>query len=275
MQLSDLQFAFDRALRHTCCIKRLSLTALSLTVCALIFIATASLGAAATPWIKIALIFLPFFLSTALLMPIAVLIIQLYRDAAKNIPISIQKTVTTSWESLLASSYFLLPLLLAYLALWLTLGIFLVLMIIPGIGAMLAALLAFAPFILNLCSLLLAFASIALLFLIPPLIALRRLNYLVICQEAFQRMKTAPFLNALLAVMALAPLALFTAMTYISITLTYSQAAAPAEYSAIYYFFIAIPTVVFLAPALLFFFHFSAEAYLLLIKLSRHKETAE
>lgn len=268
MDFSSLQFSFNRALAHTFCLKRVSIVALSLAAALIFFVAAAALTPLASSWLAMSLFFIPFFALSIVFMPTAVLLIHLYKAAVKNKTIAIRTIVTDHWQQLITSSYFLLPFLFAYLVIWIILGLFILIMLLPGVGNPLAILLSFIPFILNCGCLLLSIAALSILFLFPPLIALKNLSLKDIAPAALARIKKDPFSNLLLALISFFPLAIAALLIYGAAKLTYSHSAVSSVDSFAFFqaIFIFLPSLFLLAPAALFFFNFSTEAHLLLSK---------
>jgi len=266
MELVDIQFSFNRALQRAFCMKRLLIASIAILTSGFFFIVSNALGGSSL---------LPFFLSAALFMPTAMLITRLYCDALKNRQTTISDCIAGSWESLIASSYLFLPLLLTYSALWLVLHIFILLTTIPLIGQLLASFLAFAPLLVHLALLLLALCSIAMLFILPPLITLKGIHYIQAIRIALARVRQDPFSHLLLAILSLAPITAVAAIASAASALTYKGAIIDAAYAPLYALVAMLPIVAFFAPALLFFFQFSAEAYLLLNKWHKRRDVEE
>lgn len=165
MNLSDIQFIFNRAMSHTFCRKKLLLVFIVLALCGLLVIFFRGLSIHAGQWIVMSLTFLPFFVCAGILLSMGILLIRIYHDEIKNKTINYLEILNKSWDVVIGASYFSIPIILSYLLLWILLGIFVLLKQIPAIGDIFAIILAFGPFLLNLGTLVLCLLNLAMLFL--------------------------------------------------------------------------------------------------------------
>ena len=85
---------------------------------------------------------------------------------------------------------------------------------------------------------------------------------------AVKRLEHDPFANFVLIVIALLPLALIASLLIIAAVLTGSMCpdCHNSIQTVVKWFFIMIPFTAFLAPAVIFFFNFAAEAHALMQK---------
>jgi len=125
-----------------------------------------------------------------------------------------------SWEAVIGASYFVIPMMLIYLLLWMMLGVFLLLGQTPLFGDLFTTVLAFAPFLINLCTLILCLATLAALFFVSPVVALRGLNRTFVSQITARKLKADPFTNVFLAVVALLPILLSVGLLVLAALLT-------------------------------------------------------
>jgi hypothetical protein len=176
MTLADIQFIFNRAVAYTFDKKKLLLVFLILAMCGLLVVFFRGLALSAGQWVSMSLTFLPIFLCAGVLLSTGILLIRIYHDEIKNRFVNYRTILAKSWDVIIGASYFSIPIILSYLLLWMLMGIFVLLRQIPLIGEFFGVVLAFAPFLINLGSLVLCLLSLSLLFFVAPIIALRGLN---------------------------------------------------------------------------------------------------
>lgn len=271
MTLKDIQNMFNRALYHTFDVRKLLMTFTVLLLCGLLFLFCRGLMPQAGKWVVSSLTFMPFFLSIALVLPAGSLLTRMYHMEVKQQGFEFKSLFARSWQLVIGASYFSIPFILGYLLLWTLLGFFMLFAAIPYLGSFLSVLLAFVPYILQLGTLLLAIASVGMLFFFTPLIALTGIQRLEIVQLLIRRIRTDPFLNIFLFVTALIP---FVVVTFLLCTTW--QMTVPLiteEKDTFLQLFqggvVSIPSAILLAPTMVFFFNFAAESHALMHKLAR------
>lgn len=189
MTFADIEYIFNRALRFSFSKKKFLFMFPILVVCGLMLVFCRALAVNAGQWVILSLTFLPIFLSSGLLLAAGVVLARVYHHEVKMIPLSFKKILVQSWELLIGVSYLTLPLLLAYLFLWMVMGIFYLLREIPALGDVLGVVLAFGPFLLVLGSLILSFFNFFLLFFATPHIALNSRLKLKLAEDVYNRFK--------------------------------------------------------------------------------------
>lgn len=266
MQLVDIQRIFNRAFVLAFSAKKLLLVSIILAFCGLLVVFFRGLALHASNWVTMSLTFIPIFLCAGVLLSAGILLTRIYHDEVKHHEAKYRQVLAKSWEVIVGASYFAIPIVLSYLLLWMTLGIFILLKEIPGIGTFFGAILAFAPFLLNLASLLLCLFALAALFLITPVVALRGVNRIQLAQLLTRRLKSDLFSNLLLALVAILPLFLFVIVLSFAafLTETIFDDKGSSIYTIIYSFFVMIPFAAILSPAVIFFFNFATEAHILM-----------
>ncbi len=268
MNFNDLRLIFNRASAKAFNPKKLGVVSLVLAMCGLLVVFCRGLAINATEWVVMSLTFLPFFLCTGVLMSMGIFLIRVYHDEIKNKPVAYGDIMNKSWDVIIGASYFSIPFILSYLVLWVLLGIFVMLGAIPFIGEVLSVLLSFAPFLLNVGSLVLCFLSLSTLFLIAPVIALNGPNRSMVTDTVLRRVKKDPFCNVVLALIAIFPLTFFAAVMALAAIMT-EQVCYVCEHAlqhVLQWFFIMIPFTALLSPAIVFYFNFAAESHVLLKK---------
>lgn len=263
MSFSDLQRIFNRASSHVFSRKKLTFVSLVLALCGLLIVFFRGVGVDASSWISLSLTFLPIFLCAGILLSMGIVLIRLYHDEIKKRPLSINRTIAKSWELMIGTSYLSLPLLLTYLLLWIILGIFLLLREIPAIGPLITVIFAFAPFLLILGSLVLSSLCFVLLFFVTPVIALRGGSRVKAAQFVVKKWREDCFANLMFLSIGIFPLLLAGGLLFLAAFLTdvgFLVGTGPL-YIVLQWFFLMLPFVVLLSPALVFFFNFAAEVH--------------
>lgn len=268
MTFEDIEHIFNRALRFSFSKKKLLFMFPILVICGLMLVFCRALAVNAGQWVVLSLTFFPVFLSSGLLLAAGVVLARMYHHEVKMIPLSIKKILSQSWELLIGVSYLTLPLLLAYLFLWMVMGIFYLLKEIPALGDVLGVILAFGPFLLVLGSLVLSFFNLFLLFFATPQIALNSRLKLKLAEDIYYRFKGNLFLNLALFLLGLVPLLLGVGILSLAAFLTGVNFFVRTETLeiALQWFFVMIPFCAMLTPGTLFFFNFAVESYALVQK---------
>lgn len=266
MTLSKIQFIFNRAFFKSFTLKKLLLVFTVLLLCGVLVVFFRGLAVNAGHWLVMSLSFLPIFICSGILLSTGILLIRIYHDEVKNKPIKYGDIFAKSWEVILGSSYFSVPIILSYLLIWMLLGIFFLLRDIPTFGQFFSVLLAFAPFLINLCSLLLCVVNFGLLFFVAPVIALKGFNKMQISKVLVNRLQTDPFSNFLLPILGLIPLLFVVAILSLAafLTGTICYTCEQPVYTVLQWFVIMIPFTALLSPAIVFFFNFAAESHVLI-----------
>lgn len=268
MDFQTFSFIFNRALAFTFSKKKFLFVFFLLVLSGLLVVFFRGLALHAGQWVQLSLTFLPIFICSGILLSMGILLIRMYHDEVKQRDINFWDTLSRSWEVVIGASYFALPIIFSYLLLWMLMGIFVLLQDIPLFGEFFGTVLSFAPFLINLGTLVLCLLALAILFFVAPLIALRGLERGAVFQMAVKRLEHDPFANFVLILIALLPLALIASLLMIAAVLTGSMCpdCHHSIQTVLKWFFIMIPFTAFLAPAVIFFFNFAAEAHALMQK---------
>lgn len=268
MKLVDIAAIFNRAFAYTLNRQKLILMYIVLLLCGLLTVFFRGLGTHANDWVVMSLTFLPLFLSAGVLLSTGIVLIRIYHDELKNRPVSYRETLKKSWELVIGASYFSIPVIMIYLLLWIMMGMFLLFSRLPLVGEFFSVILAFGPFLINLGSIVLCIVSVALLFYVAPALALKGLNGTQITQNLIRRFKYDLFSNIFLACIAIIPLAFVLGMLSLAGSMTGTRCFVCTNplFAALRWFFIMIPFVAVLTPALIFFFNFAAESHVLIHK---------
>ncbi|WP_068466410.1 hypothetical protein [Candidatus Protochlamydia phocaeensis] len=268
MDFNSLSFIFNRALSLTFAKKKLLLVFCILALSGILIVFFRGVALHASQWVQLSLTFLPIFICAGILLSMGILLIRIYHDDIKKREENYLGIISHSWEILIGASYFAIPIILSYLLLWILLGIFVLLQEIPVFGEFFSLILSFAPFLINLATLILCLFSLLILFFVAPIIAFKGLDRGAVFQMTMKRLERDPFLNIILVVMALLPAAFILALLTIAAWITGSIAIEyqSSLHTTLKWFFIMLPFTAFLTPPVIFFFNFAAESHVLMQK---------
>lgn len=258
----DLEQCVNRALGCSFSKKKWMLAFLCLSLCGILMVFCRALAFGANEWIALSLIFLPALLSFGILLSLGVLLVRMYMHEAKHLSLSIRRLFTGSTDLMFSTMYLSLPPVFIYLILWIVLGFFYLLKEIPGIGDFFSIVFSFAPFLLILSALVLCAFNLGLLFFAVPAIALQPFKRLKMARAIRQMMRGQAFTAFILFSIGLIPIACTAVLLFIAAILTNVTFLIGAQSLsiALEWFFIMVPFCALLAPAVVFFFNFSAEA---------------
>lgn len=268
---ANLQLMFNRAIAHSLSKKKFLLVFTILALCGVLVVFFRGLAVDANEWLLMSLTFLPIFLCAGILLSMGIILIRIYHDEIKKKKVRYTEILAKSWEIMIGASYFCIPIILSYLLLWMLLGIFFLLKEIPVVGPIFSSILAFGPFLINLGSLILCVLSLAILFFVTPVIALKGLNRMQIAQTLTKRLKGDIFSNIVLALIATFPLWIIVGFLTLAAWMTGSICLTCDTHlqQILQWFFTMIPFTAVLTPVVIFFFNFAAESHVLMMKSER------
>lgn len=237
-----------------------------LVMCGFLVVLCRILSVEVHSWIRVSFAFLPTLLCSGVLMAAGIPLVRIYHEELKGSTFSYQHIVVGSWNVMLGSFAFAAPLLLAYLLLWLVMGLFYLLKAIPAVGEVLGVLLSCGPFLLMLGSLILSFIGLLLIFFATPYLALQSEVRWALSKELWGRFTPRIFSHLFLLTVGLVPLLFMAGFLTLSATLTGLTYFSGEHMLAIgvQWFLIMVPFAALLSPAVIFFFNFSAESFALL-----------
>lgn len=263
----DIESSFNRALSFSFTKKKLLLTFPTLLLSFTLVIFCRALSLTASPWVSMSLIFLPIFLASGLLLGLGVILARIYHREVKKISVSFKKLMVSSLDIVIAVSYLALPPLIAYLLLWMALGLFFLLKQVPGFGEFFSVILSFAPFLLILGSLILCMLNLALLFFVAPLATLKSMRKGTLMKTILKLLKFRFFSAFTLFFIGILPLLLVSFLLCIAALMTNDNFFLRDSTAAfLQWFFMMIPIALILTPPTIFFFHFSSESHALLLR---------
>lgn len=268
MTWKEVEHSFNRALKFTFSRRKLLFTVPILIFCGLIIVCFRAFGRGVNDWLAINMAFMPIFLCSAVLLAGGIFLTRIYHHEVKGLPVSYRETLRVSKALMVEVSYFAVPMVLGYLLLWTVFGIFYLFKEIPVVGDALGIIFSFGPFLLLLGSYLLGMLNLAILFFVTPSVSFKSSASLEILQGALKRLQFSPFSNLALMLFSHLPLLLISGLLISSAIVTGKSYAAAENSFAIgaEWFFIMVPFNALLAPAVIFFFNFSAEAHVLMVK---------
>jgi hypothetical protein len=266
MKWIDVEKAFSRAILLSFSKKKMMLTFPVLGLCGILTVFCRAVAFEASDWIAMCLAFLPILMSSGILLALGVLLIRIHVHEVKGLRLSFQRLITGSMDLILSTAYLSMPPLLAYLFLWIAMGIFFLLKEIPGIGDFFSVVLAFGPFLLIFGSLLLCLFNLGLLFFVAPTAALHPFKRISLAKQVFGFFQGNLLSSIALFLLAMVPIVLMTGLLSLSALLT-NVSFLTMDKSltvALEWFFIMLPFCAILTPAVIFFFNFAAECHQLL-----------
>ncbi len=278
MSWKELEFIFNRAFLFSYGRKKLLFVFPCVLLCGFLFLLCRALALGAGDWMTMSLTFLPVFFCSTLLLAMGIVLTRIYHNEVKGIAFGYRKTLRQSWDLMLGISALSLPLVLAYLLLWTLLGIFFLLKAIPVVGSVLALILSFGPFLLVLGSLLLSLLNLTVLFFVTPEVALKSLTIdLEIGEKIKARLQKNPFTNLVLFFVACLPFIVLGGILLLAALMTGANYITANETGPLLIqgFVILLPFSALLSPAVLFFFNFAAESYVLMRKKANSLQKAE
>jgi len=273
MKFSDLSLTFNRALLLSLDRKKWLITFAVLAVFGLFAVFCRALAEHANHWVAMSLTFLPIFFSFGVLIALGVILIRGYHNEIKKKEVDYYKILSQSWETMLGAAYFTIPVILLYLILWMLLGMFLLLSTLPSIGEFFAVILIFAPFLINLATLLLCTLVLGTLFFITPVIAFKGFSHSLVSQILSKRFQEDIFSHIFLFLIGVLPCIFYVGFLFLAAVMTGNICLSCKDLlqTVLQWFFMMIPFAFLLAPAVVFFFNFAAEAHVLMQKESSRR----
>ena len=268
MTWQQLEKIFNRALKHSFSKRKFLLVFPVMALCGLLTVICRTISHGVSQWMVMSTAFLPIFLCAGLLLAIGIVLTRIYHHEVKGIQFHYFKTIRGAKELFLGIPYLAVPLIFAYLILWMILGIFYLFRAIPHAGEFIGSVLSFGPFLLVLGSLVLGVLSLLTLFYVTPAAALKSDLRPQLAEEVFRKLKENPFFSFVMPLIGLFPLLLvggFLSLAAVMTHLLYLESGGGLSI-ALKWFFMMLPFCAFLTPAVIFFFNFSAESYALMRK---------
>ena len=262
---ADVEKSFLRAVVHSFSKKKMMLAFPVLVLCGVLIVFCRAVAYDASPWISMSLAFLPILLSSGVLLALGVLLIRIHIHEVRGLHLDFRRLITGSIDLIMGTSYLSIPPILAYLLLWMALGLFFLLGEIPGIGQFFSVVFAFGPFLLIFSSLLLCLFNLGLLFFVAPAAAFQPFKRTSLAKRVLFAFQGRLLSSIALFLLALVPIGFVAGLLTLSALLTNVHIDFDKSLSVAFeWFFIMIPFCAILTPAVIFFFNFAAESYQLL-----------
>lgn len=265
MHWVDIEKSFSSAVFRSFSRKKMLLTFPVLVLCGILVVFCRAVAYDASPWIAMSLAFLPILFSSGILLALGVLLIRIHIHEVKGLHLSFRRLIAGSIDLIMGTSYLSIPPILAYLLLWMALGLFFLLGEIPGIGDFFSVVFSFGPFLLIFGSLLLCLFNLSLLFFVAPASAFQPFQRTSLAKRVLALFQGKLLSSIALFLLALVPIALVAGLLSLSALLTNFHITLDRSLSVAFEsFFIMLPFCAVLTPAVIFFFNFAAESYQLL-----------
>lgn len=266
MHWIDIEKSFNRAVYLSFSRKRLLLTFPVLVLCGILTVFCKALALSASPWISLSLGFLPIFISSGILLGLGVVLSRFYYHEAKQISVNVRRLISSSMDLIIGISYLAVPSFLLYLFFWVVLGVFFLLKEIPGLGEFFSVVLSFGPFLLIFGSLMLCIFNLMLLFFVAPAANLQSMRKGALAKRVFDALKMRFFSASILFLIGVFPILFVSGILYSAALLTNTNFFLSEQSLAVAmeWFFIMLPFAAIATPAVVFFFNFSSESYVLL-----------
>ncbi|MCH9609257.1 MAG: hypothetical protein S4CHLAM45_14600 [Chlamydiales bacterium] len=258
MTLLQISKMFQRAFAHTFEKKKFYFLFATLALSGIFILFFQGLALFTEGWWKTSLDFFPLFITFGFVLAAEVVLVRLYASQIKGERPLMRRTLGESWELMLRISYLALPLLLTYLLFWILSGVFLLLKAIPVFGTPLGVILSVAPFLLNLGTILLVVSAFFIAFYLCPRLALEKSFDR---RTFFAEIKDELFFVILFFLIDLIPIWLvYQLLTYAArLTFAIESLEAGTLEGVLQSFFMMLPFLAILTPAMIFFFNFSVE----------------
>ena len=203
MTWQQLETIFNRSMIGSFSRVKCFLVFLTLALCGLFSVICRAVSIGASQWMVMSLTFLPIFLCSGVLLAVGLVLTRLYQGEIGGEKRPIFEIFRSSKTLFAGIPYLTVPLIFAYLILWMILGVFYLLREIPHIGSALGSIFSFGPFLLVLGSIVLGFLSIFTLFFVTPVAALQNDLKPKLAERVFAKVCKNPFYNLIMLVIGL------------------------------------------------------------------------
>jgi len=274
MTWQHLEKIFNRAVSYSFSKTKCLLIFLTLALCGLFSVICRAASIGASSWIVMSLTFLPIFLCSGILLASGLVLIRLYHEEIKGKKGSVFRTFRSMKGLFFGIPYLTVPLIFAYLILWMILGVFYLLREIPHIGGALGSILSFGPFLLVLGSIVLGFISLLTLFFVTPAAALQNDLNPKLAERVLGQIRLNPFFSSIMLLIGILPLlvvALVLCLATLMTHLLYVEGGSPFAI-VMRWFFMMLPFCALMTPAVIFLFNFACEAHVEIVRKSQAKD---
>ncbi|MCH9625855.1 MAG: hypothetical protein S4CHLAM123_10390 [Chlamydiales bacterium] len=259
MTLSHLTQMFNRSIKGALDLKKIILLFVMLFCVGVFYLITQAFAHFATDWLGMFFNMLSIVFAIGVMLFAGGILTKLYFNKDMSSSLQPNTLFRSSWGIFLRSAYIALGFLAVFLSIWLATGVFWFLNAIPYFGYLMSTVFVFGPFFLNLIALLVCFAALFVLFFCTPFLASEEpLEH----RSLLAQLKKNYFSNALFLVIAVVPVWIVFSFVLKATRMTVEVYGAEMHFfgSLVQVFFIMLPFLAVLTPALIFFFNFAAEA---------------
>ncbi|NGX34919.1 MAG: hypothetical protein K1060chlam1_01281 [Candidatus Anoxychlamydiales bacterium] len=270
MILKDLDKFFTRAFLFSFNKKKLFFTYPFIFLIGIIHIFFRSLVAGPGTWTNLSFIFLPIFISFAILFVLGVFLARIYFHDVKNLKCSYMEILKKSVDKISYTFYISILSIVAFVILWIIFGFLAAIKDIPHIGSFIGVFISIVAYILILFFIVLVILNLLFLFFLTPSISLKPKLKIKGFFEILKNLKKNIFVNFSLFLIAVITVFIPAFLLFISASLTKSYFAIRLDsiYLGLESFFIMLPVSILITPFVIFFFNFAIESFNIL-----HKKT--
>lgn len=266
MIFQDLEKCFTRAFLFSFNKKKFLFSYPFVFLAAIIFIFFKSMTITANIWVQLSRVFLPIFISFAILLILGTFLIRIHYHEVKSLTCSYREILKKSSSQVLSTFYISVPIIFIFLVLWVIFGIFVGIKNIPHIGSFIGVFMSIIPFLIILSVILLVIFNVAVLFFIAPELSLSQKKKKELIKSISLNFRKNLFANLVLFFIAVILVCIVLFILFLSTIYTKTYFALPINniYSGFVSFFLMIPFTLFLTPFIIFFFNFALESFNLL-----------
>lgn len=268
MTWQQLETIFNRSISGSFSRAKCFLVFLALSLCGLFSVICRAVSLGASQWMVMSLTFLPIFLCSGVLLAVGLVLTRLYHEEIQGQKQPVFQIIRSSKTLFTGIPYLTVPLIFAYLVLWMALGVFYLLREIPHVGTALGSIFSFGPFLLVLGSIVLGVLSVLTLFFVTPAAALQNDLKPKLAEVVLLQICKNPFFSIIMLLIGLTPLLIASGVLSLATLMTHLLYIEGGSSFAIVmrWFFMMLPFCAILTPAVIFLFNFACEAHLLIEK---------
>jgi len=273
MTWQRLETIFNRSISLSFSKVKCLLMFLALALCGLFSVICRAASFGASQWMVMSLTFLPIFLCSGILLAVGLVLTRLYQAEIQEKKESIFQIFRSSKALFAGIPYLTVPLIFAYLVLWMVLGVFYLLREIPHVGNALGSIFSFGPFLLVFGSIFLGFLSLLTLFFVTPAAAREEALKPKLAETVLGQIRKNPFFSLVMLLIGLAPLLIVSGVLSLATLMThFLYIGGGSSFTIVVrWFFMMLPFCAILTPAVIFLFNFASETHVLLEEKNRAK----
>jgi hypothetical protein len=253
VHFKELSAMFNRSWEYALNLKNFFYIFCGLLLSGLLFFLFQLLGFSASSWLHLPLKFIPFSFSFFIMIVTGALLLSTDK---REIEHTFKFSFAAMGHIIISAAYLAIPLLLAFIILWVLLGIFILIKAIPYVGKIFGVFLSFLPFIVNLAALLLGIIAVVMLFFLTPVIEEKgNLEF----KDFLKRFSAPLFEHCVAFVTAVFPVWAAWLLARHALFMTLSLHSSSTMF--LHVLMVLVPFAAFLTIPVIFFFNFSREVY--------------